>query len=128
MLELPLHSSVNAVAAVSYPPKTIPDVVVPPGPTVLLLLLKSATSAQLVPFQSSTLSTLVGCPPPQAKANVYVPITPGYALSVFKSPVSVHDVPFQDSVLPVHVAGEANLLLPTAKPAVTIPAPPIPIP
>ena len=68
-MELPLHSSVEATAVVVYPPKAIEDVIVPPPPCPYLAVLKSATSVQLAPFQSSVIAFGAGCPP-KTKAAV----------------------------------------------------------
>ena len=55
-MELPLHSSVEATAAVVYPPKANADVRVPAPAILDLPVLKSATSVQLAPFQSSVIA------------------------------------------------------------------------
>ena len=66
-MELPLHSSVEATAAVVYPPKANADVRVPAPAKLTLAIFRSATSDQFAPFQSSV-TALVPGPPPKTNA------------------------------------------------------------
>jgi hypothetical protein len=65
-------------------------------------VLKSATSTQLTPFQSSVFAIKPGAPP-KTTAAVYVPEPAAEYLAVFKLLSSVQLVPFQDSVSPIAV-------------------------
>ena len=78
VLLVELHSSVTVVTALgSSPPKANPAVapeVYPDPPRPTLPVDKSATSAQLVPFQSSVLATIVVVFPPKTMVAVFLPL------------------------------------------------------
>mgnify|MGYP007073327556 CR=1 FL=1 len=94
------------------PPNFIPEVLVVPAPLICstAAVLNSATSVQELPFQLSTLlSLLLPSLPAKAMAEVDIPNIPKLFLAVFTSFTSVQLVPFQvstafDCAVPVYPA------------------------
>ena len=77
-------------------------------------MLKSPSSAQLVPLNNSVFPDAAGTDPPKAKAPVAVPDPAKPFLEVFKSFTSVQLVPFHDSAFAVPPKAKAAVLVPDA--------------
>ena len=77
------------------PPAYNANVEVPVSPPEPLPFVKSATSAQEDPSNSSVKAEVL--PPPKHKAAVVVPAPPGFSLPVFTSAISVQEDPFHCS-------------------------------
>ena len=104
----PVHYSVVATLVPDEfnPPEHKAPAVVPDEPVPYLAVLKSPSSAQLVPFHTSVRAdAAVAYPPPYIADEELVPEPSLFLLAVFISPTSVQDDPFQVSVLSYLVAG-----------------------